>query len=217
MIRINLIPQKRAKRRRGAREPGARELWIGVVCLVGAFALVFVAVDMPRRAELGRLHTAISKLDGEIAAKHKKLVDYPKLKKESDDAKARAKSINRLLRAVTIPANVLHELGEILTPNQLPTMTEQMKDATGPNGDPNKMFDVTWDPTHIWLTSYVDKKGAFTIEGGAKAESDITQFSKRLAASAYFSDVAQSRDDRTFDKASGITYYTFTITGKVAY
>src|SRR5207248_3206005 len=114
-------------------------------------------------------------------------------------------------------ANVLHELGEILTQNHLPTMTEDMTHKTGNAGDPNKKFDLTWDPSHVWLTSFTDKSGDFTIEGGAQAEVDVTQLSKRLAASVYFENVAPSRQERVSDKDSGITYYKFTITGRVDY
>ena len=30
------------------------------------------------------------------------------------------------------------------------------KTGTGPDSDPNKRFDLAWDPTHVWMTSFVD-------------------------------------------------------------
>jgi len=119
---------------------------------------------------------------------------------------------------------VLHELGEILTPptgSQIhqPTMTEEMATRTGngPDSDPNRRFDAQWDPNHVWLLGYADKDGVFKLEGGAQAEVDVTQLSKRMQASIYFMDVAPSAEERQTDKDSGIAYYKFTITGKVAY
>src|SRR5690349_16231659 len=181
MIRINLLPQKRAKRSSAASEGGQREMAIGVASLVGAAALVFFALDQPKRSKLHDLRDGNDQLQQEIAAKNAQLVGFPELKKAADEAKERARSINRLIAAKVIPANVLHELGEILTTNHLPTMTEDMAKRTGngPESDPNRRYDLAWDPTHVWLTKFADAKGDFTLEGGAQAEGDITQLSKR--------------------------------------
>ena len=118
-----------------------------------------------------------------------------------------------------MPANVLQELGEILTANHLPTMTEEMARRTGngPLSDPNRRYDLAWDPKHVWLTGFSDSKGDFKLEGGAQAEVDITQLSKRMEASVYFDNVSPSQEERVADKDTGIAYYKFTITGKVAY
>jgi hypothetical protein len=57
----------------------------------------------------------------------------------------------------------------------------------------------------------------FKLEGGAQTESDVAQLSKRLAASVHFLDVSPSGGERVTDQASGVNYYKFTITGRVAY
>ncbi|MBV8759038.1 MAG: PilN domain-containing protein [Deltaproteobacteria bacterium] len=223
MIKINLLPQKRAKRSLAAvagETAGGRELTIGIGALVAAAVLVFIAVDMPKRSRLHALEDSNADLQKDIAAKQKQLVGYPELQKAYDEAIERTSSIKRLEEARVVPANVLHELGEILTPNHLPTMTAEMarKTGTGTDSDPNKRFDYAWDPVHVWLTSLVEQNdGTLRIEGGAQTEVDITQFSKRLAASAYFADIAPASETRDNDKDSGIDYFHFTITGKVAY
>lgn len=217
MIRINLLPQKRARLRVSASPAGTRDLMIGIGALLGAAALVFLLFDQPKRSRLRDLKDTNKQLADQVNQKHEKLKGYEELKKSEEDTNQKAAAINRLMSAKVVPANVLHELGEILTQSHLPTMTEDMTRKTGNSGDPNKKFDLTWDPSHVWLTSFTDKNGDFTIEGGAQAEVDVTQLSKRLAASVYFWDVAPSRQERVGDKDSGITYYRFTITGKVAY
>jgi Tfp pilus assembly protein PilN len=219
MIKINLLPQKRAKLRVSTNEPGTRDFAIGVASLIGVAAVVFFAVDQPRRGHLADVRHSNDDLQKEINQKNQDLVGYADLKKLVDEADERAKSINRLLNAKIIPANVLHELGEILTTSHSPTMTEEMarKVGNGPDSDPNKKYDLTWDPSHVWLLSFDDNKGDFTLEGGAQAEADVTQLAKRLAASVYFSNVSPSREERVADRETGITYFHFTITGKVAY
>ncbi len=94
-------------------------------------------------------------------------------------------------------------------------MTEQM--AKQVENDPNKKIQQDWDPQHVWLTGFTDTAGTFKLEGGAQSKEDVTQLSKRLAASVYFENVTPQSGDRVNDKESGLNYYKFTITGKVAY
>jgi Tfp pilus assembly protein PilN len=221
MIRINLLPQKRAKRAAaaGTGTPSPRPLMIGAGALVGAALLVFFLFDMPRRSKIASLRTSNNELQVQIAEKRKQLVGYEEMKKAKEDAFKRAEAIGRLMQAKVVPAHVLHELGEILTQNRLPAMTEDMrkKVGNGPGSDPNKRFQLDWDPTKVWLSGFTDTGGVFKLEGGAQSESDVTQLSKRLAASVYFADVTPAGGERVVDKDRGLNYYRFTITGKVVY
>lgn len=218
MIKINLLPQKRAKRAQ-VNEGGQREMAIGIASLAAVAAITFFAFDAPKRSRLGNLRESNTQLQTEINAKNAQLVGYNELKLAADDAKARERSIKRLMAAKVVPANMLHELGQILTFGQLPTMTSQMSIRTGTSNlaDPNRQFDLAWDPNHVWLTSFVDSGGQFKLEGGAQSESDITQLSKRLQASVYFGDISPSMEQRVADRDTGTSFYNFTITGKVAY
>jgi Tfp pilus assembly protein PilN len=220
MIKINLLPQRRAKKA-SVREPGSKDIVAGAVALAVAAAAVFLLVDQPKRSKLRDIRDASAQLDQEIRAKNKQLQGYAELQKAVDEAEQRRVSIRRLIEAKVVPAHVLHELSRIMRPNELPTMTEEMaiKTGNGPDSDPNKRFDLAWDPTHVWITSFVDnsRDGSFKLEGGAQAQVDIIQLAKRLQASVYFDRVAQQTEERAQDSATGITYYRFVITGKVAY
>ena len=222
MIKINLLPQKRAKRAAAlaAREPGAKDILFGVGALALAAVAIFAIVDAPRRSRLSAMRESNAQLQDEINAKNKQLVGFADLKKAADEADERAKAINRLNQAKVVPANVLHELSQILS-NVGPTMTDEMtrKTGTGAESDPNKRFDLAWDPSHVWMTTFTDnaKDGTFKLEGGAQAQIDIIQLSKRLQASVYFDRVSQQSEDRVTDRETGITFYKFVITGKVAY
>lgn len=219
MIRINLLPQRRPKRvagrRRGASEPSEKHALYGVAALAAAALGVVLLVDLPTRWDRDRYARETARLEDEIRRQNEQLAGFSELKKAQADGEARKQSIERLLRAKVVPAHVLHELGEILTPGRKPKMTKEMEDRTA--SDPNKRFQLDWDPTHVWLSGYADAGGVFKLEGGAQTESDVTQLSKRLAASVHFLDVSPSGGERVTDQASGVAYYKFTITGRVAY
>jgi Tfp pilus assembly protein PilN len=218
MIKINLLPTKRPKRmvgRRIASDPSAKHLLYGVFALIAAGLGVVFLVDLPMRSDRARYDQEAEALRAEIRKQDEQLLGFPEMQKAQADAEARKQSIDRLLRAKVVPAHVLHELGELLTQNRMPTMTSDMVKKT--TTDPNKKFQQDWDPSHVWLSGFSDNNGVFKLEGGAQSESDVTQLSKRLAASVHFIDVTPAGGERVTDQASGVNYYKFTITGRVAY
>lgn len=217
MIKVNLLPQRKARRSAGV-DNATKQFALGCFAVVGAAAAVFFAVDMPKRNKLADLRKANQQLNAQIADKQNQLKGYEELKKAEAQSIQRAESIERLVQTKVIPAHVLHELGKVLT-REGPTMTEAMttKTGVGAGSDPNKRFQADWDPQHVWMTSFVDKDGTFRLDGGAQSESDVTQLSKRLAASVYFIDVTPSGGERVSDRVTGTSYYRYTITGKVAY
>jgi Tfp pilus assembly protein PilN len=219
MIKINLLPQRRAKNRSLAPDVSAKPFVFGAIGIVAAAALVFVLFDQPKRRQLAELAEANQQLQVEIAAKNKQLEGYVELKKASDEADERYKAIERLLSAKVVPAHVLHELGEILGDKKYPTMTEDMikRTGNGPDSDPNKRFQGDWDASHVWLSGFADTPQGFKLEGGAQSENDVAQLAKRLAASVYFTEVTPAGGERVADTATGTNYYRFTITGKVVY
>src|SRR4051812_11151210 len=136
MIKVNLLPQKRAKRAsvvaRGARgagpssDDGTRAMLVGIGSLAAAAALVFFVVDKPKRDKISDLKASNAALQKDISDKSVQLAGYDELQKSADEAANRYKSIRRLLNTKVVPAHVLHELGQVLTPHQPPTMTADM-------------------------------------------------------------------------------------------
>jgi len=222
MIKVNLLPQKKAKRSFASSsapaDPSIKQAFVGAAVLGVAAVGVFFGLDMPKRSRLAEIKEANAQLQQQVNEKNKALQGYAELKKAEEESKKRAESINRLLATKVVPAHVLHELGKVLT-KEGPTMTETMAKlaGNGTDGDPNKRFVADWDTTHVWMTSFTDTAGVFRLDGGAQSESDVTQLSKRLAASVYFMDVTPAGGERMLDKESGLQYYKFTITGRVAY
>src|SRR5688500_5721972 len=121
MIKVNLLPQRKARRAAGS-DAATKQFALGCAAVIGAAAAVFLLLDMPKRSKLSDLRTANTQLQGQIADKQRQLKGYEELKKAEVLSKQRADSIDRLIAAKVVPAHVLHELGMVLT-NKGPTMT----------------------------------------------------------------------------------------------
>lgn len=217
MIKVNLLPQKRPKRVAAPGVPGdtaLRDLMIGIGSLVAAGALVFVLVDLRLRGKLSDANQRNKQLAAAIADNQRNLVGYDVLQQENKEATTKLQAIDRLVKNRIVPANVLHELGYVLS-TRGPTMTKRMGALL--KADTGKQYQEDWDPTHVWLQAFSEKDGTFKLEGGAQSRDDITQLSKRLDASVYFADIALASGERVTDRDHGVSYYKFTITGKVAY
>ena len=216
MIKINLLPQRKQKR---AAEPGRAELGVGVGALFAASAVVFFAFHQPAVADRDDVRGQVQDLQDANKRAQVATKDMPALKAAVEAEERRAAAIDQLLGTVVVPDNLLHELGELLTPGRMPTMSREMEQriSDGPQGDPNRRFALDWDPKHVWITGFTLKGEDFTLEGGAQSEADVPQLAKRMQASVYFDQVTSPTSIRVDDRQTNITYYKFTITGKVVF
>lgn len=216
MIKINLLPQRKPKR---VAEPGKLDLGIGVGALAAAAAAVFFFVHRPAVADREDLQRQVQDLQDANNRARNAIKDMPALKAAVEAEERRNNAIDTLLATVVVPDNLLQELGDILTPGHMPTMSREMERriSEGPQGDPNRRFAFDWDPKHVWITGFALKGDDFTLEGGAQSEADEVQLAKRMQASVYFDQVTSPTSEKIDDRLTGISYYKFTITGKVVF
>lgn len=216
MIKINLLPQKKKAREAS---PGERDVALGMLAVAGIFAAVYFGYH---RDQAKKVHD-LENVNRGIVADNKAKQDQIDKQKDIGAVVAaqqdREAAINKLVKAKSVPAHLMQEIGDIMTPGRMPTMTKEMADRTsdGPKGDPNRHFALDWDPKHVWITSFTEKGGVFTLEGGAQSDGDVTQLAKRMQASVYFQNVTPKNAERTNDSNGNISYYKFTIEGKVVY
>jgi Tfp pilus assembly protein PilN len=219
MIKINLLPQKRPKHRGvagpvgGSRDNAGKQLALGIGAVLGVFALVFFIFDLPKRSKKSDYESQTKQLNDAINSKQGDLQGYEGLKQQEAEVISKIQSIEKLDQNKVVPAHVLHEIGFILS-TRGPTMTDKRRLEVK---NSSKQYQEDWDPSHVWLTSFNDTRGAFKLEGGAQSRDDITQLSKRIAASMYFYDVELTSGEPVVDRETRTSYYKFLITGKVAY
>jgi Tfp pilus assembly protein PilN len=144
-----------------------------------------------------------------------KTKDFEKLEAAFNAAQKQQEAIERLRNARSTPAWLLYELATILTKDRNPTMTPEM--AKRVREDPNRGWVQGWDPKHVWITQFSESRGRFKLSGAAQSDSDMTQLALRLQASVYFDEVLPQTGKEAFNKAGGVSYYNFVITGKVVY
>jgi len=213
MIKINLIQQRKA--RRSGSEASQKIILVGMMGLVGLGALVFVFVHQPMEADISAqvaTNTKIKKQNDQIKEKTK---NFEAIEAAFKVAQEQKEAIDRLNSARAVPAWLLWELSNILTRDHQPSLTEAMKSRL--DNDPNRQWQDGWDPKHVWVTDFSEKKGIFKLTGGAQSDSDMTQLALRMQASMYFDDVLPEGGSVSSNKDANVDYYTFTISGKVRY
>jgi len=217
MIKINLLPQRKPKR---AAEPGQKDLAIGMLALLVIGAAVFFGLHRPTKAKLDDVKDANNALASTIDGQKKKIAGPPTiadLRTQVERATEQGATIEKLSAARAVPAHMLHELGEILTPGHMPTMLPDVANKVLDTKNETYRIDPLWNAQHVWITRLTEVKGQFTLEGGAESDADVTQLAKRMQASVFFEEVNPNGGARITDKESGITYYSFSIIGKVVY
>ncbi|HUS64419.1 MAG TPA: PilN domain-containing protein [Kofleriaceae bacterium] len=222
MIKINLLHQRKA-RSRGRGRPGAVSsgppaplmLFIAGGAVV-ALLVVFFAFHRPLMSERD-----------DLEGKNKDLVtENKKLKTRTQNSRtiraafeselARQQATQRLKKARVSPAWMLWELGNVLTPGKHPQVTPEMQAELKDN--PNRPWQDGWDPKHVWISSFEEKGGRFTMRGGAQSKGDVIELGLRLRASMFFGkSVSPTETDDVSDKDTGMTYHRFAIEGSVNY
>lgn len=211
MIRINLLQEKRVKRV----AKGERTLLSGFGIVLAAAAGVYLLVHAPKVA-------AIEELKEENAARQRRIQQLTQETREFDTvqaqlnaARAQEDAINRLNEARAVPSWMLAELANILTRDHKPTMSPAMAERI--RNDANRQFTQHWDPKRLWITTLDEKNGIMTLNGGAQSTTDVTQFALRMQASVFFQEVQPVSVSVAVDSASKLSFYNFTLTGRVLY
>lgn len=212
MIKINLLSERKLRR---THTRGRELMGVGALAIIAAGAAVFVVVHNPLRGALEELEVEADQLEQENEQLEEATADFEDIEDALDSLAEREAAIEALNEAKATPAWLLKELAAILSPAQRPTMDEAAaaRVARGAGG----VWDDEWDPRRVWIRSFSERDGAFTLEAAASSDTDMTQLALRLEVSAYFEEVLPQGGDTTTDRDSGISFHEFVITGEVRY
>jgi Tfp pilus assembly protein PilN len=195
MIRINLAPT--TKRKVKSVGPTTEASSGGALWFLGMLVL-WIGMGGIGWWLLGLEEEVTQDLRAQTAAKN---TEIEKIKKEIDEAGLKARqaqveqvevAINKLQAKRRTPAYVMYELAMILT---------DAKDGGGPDidqekyrqnlkADPQSAINDKWDPTGLWINSIKEAGGTLTLTGAARDATDLTEFTRRLRASARFGNLS---------------------------
>lgn len=202
MIRINLSPTVKRKPAGGGRAAGAvqsltpstqvsRGSIYAVLMLLGWIGVGVVAWLLQSGVEedTARLKNKTTALVADAKAINEKI--------DEEDLQARFNRYEELMAAAEAlqkkrrtPVYVYHEIANVLSTGKMPDIdeAEQRKRV---DLDPQARLDLDWDAQSVWLVQLAEQSdNVLEIAGGARDPDDLSEFVKRLRASARFSRVS---------------------------
>jgi type IV pilus assembly protein PilN len=209
VIRINLLPTRKAKRQ----EASQRQFLVMGIAILGTIALV-VFFHLQATADLEKIQRDNTITQAEVARLKQELGDYDKIRSQREELLKQRKTIQALESGRTGPVFLLREMSEILSPGKGPTFERVTYEETL-RKDPNAGFNSNWETKRVWLDSYTEEKQKIKLKGAAKSNEDVAEFLKRLNSSVFFKDVNL---DATAQAAKGLVkYVNFSLSASVIY
>ena len=208
MIRINLLPTRKAKRQ----EASQRQFLLMGLAVLGTIGLV-IFFHLQATSELESAQHDNTILQADVAKLKQELGDYDKIRGQREELLKQRKTIQALEAGRNGPVFLLRELSEILSPGKGPTF-DRVTYEEALRKDPNAGF-TNWEPKRAWLDSYTETNLAVKIRGAAKSNEDVAEFLKRLNSSVFFKHVNL---DATAQAAKGsVKYVNFGLSATVIY
>ena len=221
MIRINLLPQKKALRRRGevvaGESGGESQAWLAFV--LGAVLLeviVLLFVYKTKQDQLSQVQKHNTELGGNIENIKREIAQHASIKAQLKELRDREEAISKLQSARTGPTATMLELSRIMTPGRGPTIDrdklEQLK-----RDNPSSVPNPSWDPRRLWINAYKESDRLVRVSGLARDGEDVSEFLRRLSLSDYFYEVKFLPASKVVDAASKLELVRFEMSARVRY
>jgi len=208
VIRINLLPTRKAKRHEASQR---QFLLMGLAVLATVGLVIFFHLQATTELERAQHDNTI--LQADVAKLKAELGDYEKVRGQREELLKQRKTIQSLESGRTGPVFLLRELSEILSPGKGPTF-DRVTYEEALRKDPNAGF-TNWEPKRAWLDSYTETHLAVKLRGAAKSNEDVAEFLKRLNSSVFFKDV--NLDATAQANKGSVKYVNFGLSASVIY
>lgn len=214
MIRINLLPAKRAVTAQGASAKAWGYVYLAA-SLAWCIALAFVYFSLISDRDQALAQNV--EIERQIAKVKEQSGNLEELQKQLDHSKQLESVVKGLKDARQGPARMLLELSAILSPGRGPTIDPaKLEDMRKSN--PESGITPGWDTRRLWIHGFQENKRACRITGEARNNEDIAEFLRRLSLSSVFEDVVLVRTGQPRGAgAAGLSLVAFELTCKVRY
>lgn len=201
MIRVNLLPIKKARQRSAGRTQLA--IFVAVIILEVA---ILAAIHMAEAGQLEELETEVSQNQQEVQAAEQAVQSAKVLEQKQKDLQQQVKILSELEQKRTGPVRVLDELQAMVSPPR----NEEDRHAQS-----RKNWNVEWDTRRLWVKNFTETDGTFEMEGSAVNADDVAEFLERLTSAEHFSNV--QLDFVKANKGKDTRLVDFRVTGKLSY
>jgi len=227
MIRINLAPSKKKSRSRSASRStdsagssaSAAQAWM-LGMLMGWIAVGGVCYwlqTIEEEAADKQRRVAVAK--NKAADKIKKDIDEEGLKTREEQVKQMQLAKKKLNAKRRTPVFVMYELSSMLTDAAAGggVDKDEEKYRAGIAADPQSAINEKWDPTGLWIDSVEQSGQTLSIAGHVRDPADLSEFTRRLRASARFGESSSPVFERegSADKDGDARYLTWTLNVQV--
>lgn len=216
MIRVNLLPN--ASERRSAGSEGAQRWLLLVMAAVVLEIIGLFFFHQTKEDELAAVANKVEQLSNQVNDINELVKNHAQVKKDLEEMRARQDAITKLNLARKGPTSVLLELSRVLTKGKGPTVDEARMEQLRQD-NPLAVFNASWDPRRVWLSSYTEENRVVTIEGLARDGGDVYEFAQRLRLSRFFEDVKlkEGSQDKSGEGKTRLELVKFALEVKVKY
>ncbi len=201
MIRVNLLPIKQQKRR----SAGRAQLFI-FAALIIAEVLVLGLLYLTESSQLEKRNEEVAQSQREVQKAQAEVKDAEQLEKQKQQLTQQLEVLDKLEAQRSGPVRVLDELQAMLSP---PRNESDRFDQL------QKNWNVEWDSRRLWIESFGEKDGKFSLNGTAVNADDVAEFLQRLSTGSHFYDVELDVVQKSGNRDAEIV--TFSIYGKLDY
>lgn len=203
MIRVNLLPYRQQRKR----SAGKAQLAVFAAVLI-AEILVIALLWGFAESELEREQERVQRLQAEVAAAEEEVKDAKQLEAQKVQLEQQLGVLDRLEAQRSGPVRVLDEFQAMISrPRNEEDRFAQLQ----------KNWNVDWDPRRLWIESFIEKEGSFTLDGGATSADDVAEFLQRISSAEHFDQVELNIVQAQAASKGGTPTVTFKLHGKVVY
>lgn len=206
MIRVNLLPIKKARKRSAARN----QLIIFTVLIlaeVAACAVIFLSESN----RLDTLQTEVKQNQQQVTQAKKAVQNASKLKQRQAELQQQLSVLQELEEKRSGPVRMLDEMQAMLSPPR--SKEEGYAQA-------RKNWNTEWDTRRLWVQKFEESEGGFNMTGYAINADDVAEFLQRLTTADHLYGVQLDyvkADSKGSKSKQGTSMVEFHITGEVSY
>ena len=200
MIRVNLLPIRKARRRSQGR---MQLILFGGVLLI--LMAILAVVHLYYVDQLNQWTEVVDDAEARIAQLEEETAGMDALEREAQELTAQLESLNKLEAGRVGPVQMLDELQAILSPP---------RDEEDRVAQLRRDWNVEWDTRRLWIERFQEGEGTFSLDGYAGNADDVAEFLQRMTTAVYFNNVELDYIDRQRGDAELVSFH---LRGELSY